>query len=59
LEEEKGWLAIKHFDAHYGDTTRKEFYVEVPEKWYEGVAEHYLDETGGRTPSRVLHEVKV
>lgn len=38
------WIFWKNFDSHYGTMWEKEFYLEILEKGYDAVAEHYLEE---------------
>jgi len=38
------WIAWKYFDSHYAGMWKKEFYLEIIEKGYEAVAEHYFRE---------------
>ncbi len=38
------WIFLKNFDSHYGNKGEKEFYLEILEKGYDAVAEHYLEE---------------
>jgi len=40
------WIFCKNFDSRYG-TEKKEFYLEILEKGYNAVTEHYLEEIVG------------